>query len=360
MDKVLILPHVGTSYGHIYRIIDFIGLSYSNKDNITLVLPKHAIKRFRNFIPKHVKVYQRQVNGSICSKNGILNIKNFIDVMEENNRIFNSIKPTQIIGDPGIQASILSQKYQVSWRGIMHGCYLPIPKISTISNNVKSLMDLTWEKIHNYLDKLVEIGTNGVFSSWVDILKTGEILIPQSYYKFNNIGTHIELHKNNNGWKIGEPVELLITCCSNGQVYPSYDFIKRLTKYKDKVTLAGVKKNYFKTRKLNILGNKYLYNTLVDRNTTVLTHCGCGTLNLIKEAKNVKMIPGDLDQLCNALIAHSVLGWEIIFDKNWIKILNGNKPFIRKVYWENINIKFENDDVLLKGIDIFSNLDQEK
>jgi len=352
MEKVLILPHVGTSYGHIYRVLDFIDYIFTCNDDVTMVLPDHALNKYKDHIPQFVKIHLRKVNCSVCNKTGKLDIANYLKLLKENRQAFETIRPTLIVGDPGIQASILAQEFQVNWFGIMHGCYLPFPKVVIKDNTLESLMNLAWMKIHKYLDFLIEIGTNGVYSSWSEIRSTGGTIVPNNYSSYYDVGTNIEFPKNRFGWKIGKPVDFLITCCSAGSVYPSLVFLENLKKYIPQITIAGIENPYNRFIPAEILGDDYLYDSLIDKNTIVLTHCGHGTLNLIKHATNVKMVPGDLDQLCNALIAHAINGWQIVFDKNWFDILNSSTPFERKINWNNINIKSDGSSLIFEGVDL--------
>ena len=61
------------------------------------------------------------------------------------------------------------------------------------------------------------------------------------------------------------------------------------------------------------------------------------------------MIPSDFDQLYNSVVAKAIKGWELVLDKNWIKVINSNLLFKREIYWDNLSIKSINGKLVIKA-----------
>lgn len=356
--KILVLPHIGTAYGHFFRTVEIVANRFLSPNNkITFVLSKNTIIHRSRHLPPGVDIYERQFTSSICSKSGLLDIEGYKHILQENLNIVTSLKPDLIIGDPGIQASILSTSFNIPWIGIMHGCYLPLIPMTTthhMGQEHMGLMKRVWDVINCYLDYLISIGTNGKYTNWATIRKTGEILIPGDLSNFySNIGTSLGPTIPCLGWQKGNPVDYLMTCCSAGTVIPSADFIRRLSNLIPHISIAGIKKNAMpSSNNVRILGNGYSYSSLVSSTTTVVTHCGNGTLGAITDAKRVIMIPADLDQLCNALIYNAAYGWELVLDRNWFHMLNAVNPFRREMHWDNLSVKHNGTKVIIQGVEM--------
>ncbi len=90
-----------------------------------------------------------------------------MSALSENEEIFNTIRPNLMVGDPGVQTAIVASKHSIEWVGIMHGCYLPFPAALNIDGSYLKLLKRTWSVLNEEIDRLVNIGTNGVFDSWV-------------------------------------------------------------------------------------------------------------------------------------------------------------------------------------------------
>ncbi len=352
-NKILVLPHVGSAYGHLIRTAEYIQLNYNSGDDVTIVIPQHAVEIGIKCIPSFVKIIIQQTEFSINNSSGELKIRSFLQLMKELENIVHILKPNLIIGDPGVRASILSQKFSIKWIGLMHGCYLPKPKVEhdSINQNLKMLIDISWKVATKSIDRLISESTKGLFSSWEDIRSTGEILIPNNQnFEPSPIGEYIGSKNHRNGWDHGDPVKLLITFCSEGDVAKITNW-EKLFGVHEKISIAGL--NLGKTEgNVRYLGNNFCYESLVNSETTVITHGGHGTLKSIEMAKKVYMIPTDVDQLCNSIIAHLYRGWNIVFDKNWFEILESGIPFKRSIYWDNVRVINNNIDIELEGFDL--------
>ncbi|MBK8609383.1 MAG: hypothetical protein IPL84_05425 [Chitinophagaceae bacterium] len=352
--RILVLPHIGTAFGHLIRLSEFINETYDSSFDISLVIPAHSLKFCKGHIPVFVKLIIQKEAFSINGNKGNLDVKSCLKLIQELAVICDEIKPNLIIGDPGIQAAILGNMFGIQWKGIMHGCYLPKPIVDSKNNNgqLHALVELAWEVSNHSMNKLVKIGTNGKFKSWEEIRKTGQIIIPNnSAFEPSPIGLHIEQSFKRIGWETGSPVELLITCCSEGNIQPTVPFLTKISRTFTEVTVAGITLKD-KIGNINFIGNNIAYETLISNKTIVITHCGHGTLKSIKKAKRVFMIPGDIDQLCNSLIAHVYHGWDLVFDKNWFEILESKTPFKREINWNNIHLAMRKDELIIRGLPI--------
>ena len=153
-NKILVLPHVGTAFGHLIRTVEYIELTYNKEDDVTLVIPQHGIDFGLKYIPAFVKIIIQKTEFSINNSSGELKLQLFLELMKELESIVNKVKPNLIIGDPGVRASILSQKFNIRWIGLMHGCYLPIPnyKNHDVNKSFENLMETAWKVTNKSID----------------------------------------------------------------------------------------------------------------------------------------------------------------------------------------------------------------
>jgi len=354
--KILAIPHIGTAFGHFYRLATFLG-EYLIDYDISIAIPETFIDYCRRFLHPDINIIPRTVHCSISGSSGIIDIDAYISLLKENDEIYHKIQPDLLIGDPGIQAAILASKYSKSWIGIMHGCYLPFPEFLSLNEQYYVLLRKLWEVLNKKINNLISLGTNQTFTNWQDIQKTGKIIIPNiSSNEPSSIGEYKDINSiGNSGWVDYSEVDLLITCCSAGTVRPTELFLKDLIEISNrKVFVAGIKA---KSNKSNIfyLGNNVNYRSLINENTIVITHGGHGTLQAISKAKKVYMVPSDLDQLYNSIIASTIKGWQLVFDKNWFEVLESGILFKRNILWENLKIKAFGDEIELQGLEVYQN-----
>lgn len=354
MNKtILAIPHIGTAFGHFYRLAVFLD-NYIETHRVYIAIPEPFIGYCSHFLCPEIKIIPRKVHCSISNGSGLIDKNLYLALLKENETIYKEIQPDLIIGDPGIQAAILATKFSKEWVGVMHGCYLPVPNSLSIAEEYFKLLKLVWSTLNSQIDKLVRLGTNGIYDDWSCLRSTGLILIPNlRINEPSEIGEYVDLNNSiNSYWDSHDEVELLITCCSAGSVEPSKSFLANLArKINCDINVAGINSEKRYTR-INYLGNNINYRYLVGKNTTVLTHGGHGTLQAINNAKDVFMIPSDFDQLYNSIIAHAIKGWNLVFDKDWIEIINSGKLFKREIYWNNLNIENNSGKLLIKGLDI--------
>lgn len=352
--KILAIPHIGTAFGHFYRLASFLD-NYIDTHNIYIVIPEPFIAFCVKYLSPEIQIVPRKIHCSISNPSGIIKNDQYLLLLEENQRIFKNVRPDIVIGDPGIQAAILSTKYSVEWIGIMHGCYLPFPESLHMNKELFNLLKVVWSSLNNQIDKLVSVGTNQIFTSWNDLRKTGKIIIPNS--KINEpstIGKYQDINRIvKPTWNEHSEVDLLITCCSSGTVIPSNEFLTELSNNSNcKVYVAGINSQN-RIPNVVFLGNNINYKYLVGENTVVITHGGHGTLQAISKAKKVFMIPSDFDQLYNSIVTSAIKGWEIVFDKNWIEIINSGMLFRREIYWNNLSIETIDGELVIKGFDVY-------
>lgn len=352
--KILAIPHIGTAFGHFFRLATLLD-DYLNDNNIHIIIPEPYIDYCKRFLHPNIVIVPRHVHCSISGSSGLIDKSGYKSLLEENEAIYHKIQPELIIGDPGIQAAILATKYSKPWIGLMHGCYLPFPENLPMNEKHSVLLRRVWITLNDQIDKLISIGTNHIFKSWQEIQTTGKIIIPNlNINEPSKIGEYKNINlKISNSWDAHSEVDLLITCCSAGTVSPSDEFLTNLSKFsKSKVFVAGIKakENQFNTI---YVGNNVNYRSLVNENTIVITHGGHGTLQAISKANKVFMIPSDFDQLYNSIIASTIRGWQLVFDKNWFEILDSDMLFKREIHWENIAVESLNGEIEIKGLNIY-------
>ncbi len=344
--RILVLPHIGTAYGHLIRTAEYIDANYKQNTeyDIYMAISDFAIDFAKNHIPNYIHIVKRNVRTTVNNEDGVLDIESFKKLFDEDAYIVSTIDPVLIISDPGIQAAILWYKFKIPWIGIVHGCYLPKPVMLDNHIILADLIEKTWSKIELSLDKLIQVGTQDKSLTWSIVQKTGQLVVPNFFLNepLSACASYINNPIKKIGWVNIKNVELLITCGSSGEIAPSDTFINRLSNFYSQIVVAGKKKSGI-LNGIHYVGNNVNYESLVGENTTVITHAGHGTLKTLSKAKRIIMIPSDLDQLSNAIIAHLYNKWELIFDKNWFEVLDSPNPFYRQVIWENINI-FENNN----------------
>jgi hypothetical protein len=353
--RILVLPHIGTAYGHLVRSAEFIN-DYFKSDpsyDIYMAVSDSAIEFAKAHIPDDIIIIKRFVIATVNNKSGFLDIESFKKLVEEDSSLVLRVNPDIIISDPGIQAAILWYKFKKPWIGIVHGCYLPKPFLPNMDENLLELTNKLWMKIEYSLDTLIQIGTGRSDLTWKIAQKTGKLIVLN---QFSNepLSPHVEYYEKSItkiGWHNSTEVDLLVTCGSSGEVEPDDDFIERLKPYYQNITVAG-SVNKKEANGITYIGNNFNFGSLVGDHTTVITHAGHGTLKAISKAKRVIMIPGDLDQLSNAIVAHIYKKWDIIYDRNWFEILNSPNPFYRKIFWNNICISLKGNIVNFKGVSL--------
>lgn len=351
--KILAIPHIGTAFGHFYRMATLLD-NFANEFNIFILIPEPFINYCKSFLHSEIKIIPRKVHCSISGSSGLIDKVGYKSLLIENEDIYKAVQPELIIGDPGIQASILATKFRKPWIGIMHGCYLPFPNNLILNELDYTLLKEVWLALNKQMNELISFGTNQVYSSWQELQKTGKIIIPNLIYNEPSpIGEYLDLNKSvNSVWDTHNEVDILITCCSAGTVSPSKDFLSQLSMQTNKkIFIAGVEGSP-NHQNIIYLGNNVNYRYLVNEKTVVITHGGHGTLQAIGNAKKVFMVPSDFDQLYNSIIASSIKGWQLVFDKNWFEILQTGVLFKREIQWENLSFISNNGDIELTGIEI--------
>ncbi|MDR1583795.1 MAG: hypothetical protein LBS55_11185 [Prevotellaceae bacterium] len=347
--KILVLPHIGTAFGHLVRTAEFLS-DFSNQSNakIYIVIPEKVVDFAKVHIPDGLQIITRQQQVTVNNSIGKLLIDDFKKYFDEDEVLFQKITPDLIISDPGIQGAILWYKYKKPWIGLVHGGYLPAPQIE--NEELSYLAQKTWQTINKSLDRLIQIGTNDKYQTWAELRSSGFLIIPNMQQNEPVIieAGHINKKLDKIGWENKSEVELLITCCSSGEIEPTEKFLRKLQLYYFNIAVAGLNKKGI-INGINYLGNTVNFESLVGKDTTVITHGGHGTLKAVSNAKRIITIPSDLDQLCNSIISHINKNTELVFDKNWLEVLEHN-PYRRVINWDNIEISKNKNEIVFSGV----------
>lgn len=335
-ERILVLPHIGTALGHFVRTIEYLNTNYRHcEDSIYIALPEELMDQLDAQIPLWINrdnIIKRKYHVSVNNSEGRLLTEQFQQYFSEDERIHRLINPTFIISDPGIQGAILYHKFQTPWINITHGVYRPLP--SKIDDSLKPLAQVVWNYLNNAFDTLIQLGTGTPNCSWDNLRKTAcrEELLQEKMQKY--------------GWqKSDKTFELVITCCSANEVCPTPAFLYKLKQQYSDIAVAGISIDLAKRQGMvsgvTYVGNSIRYDSLINSHTTVITHGGFGTLQMITNAKRIIIIPSDLDQLCNAIVFCSNPQYsektKLVHGRNWLDSLQHN-PFRRFVDWDNISI----------------------
>ena len=338
--RLLILPHVGTALGHLTRIGDIFEMLEQEWDEIYVSIPKYAEQYAKRFLSNKAKLVVHEVEFTITGPTGIIDIDGFFQLLQANRKIIKDVSPDFILGDPGIHAGILAEEFNLPWGFVAHAPYFSFPEILKHSDHVE-LASKAWRVIHTSLDQLVYMGSRGVFCSWEELHERAHDKIsisPNGLFLRNGIPIPSNSQKPRKGWLVGKPLQCLVTV-SSGDSHPVPSFLTEyLALHFDKVGVLGHNRPYPNPRVIH-LGTNYDLRTLVSRETTVITHGGSGTLQYLAESKHITIIPGDLDQLCNGLLAHAYGKASISGLQSWQKRLHQDGPFIRSVPWEEYNFQ---------------------
>ena len=342
--RILILPHVGTAYGHLIRLARFVGERYFDEEaELFFVIPSHAQEMASRFIDTR-RAHSVFCNSSfsITSETGRIDLRALRKVHHDNLAICQGVAPDLILGSPGIAAGILGQLTNTAWEAVTHGLYLPLPSfIESDRENVGSLGHFAyrvWCVARQAIDCIVRTTTGDRCYSWENLQTRGKTTV-LSYDE----GVTRSLNcppVNTEGfeqWKDG-PADLLITRCSGGRTPPPPEsFLRKAARVFDKVVVSGDPIGD-PIAGIQFVGNRYAYESLVGENTTVISHGGHGTIRSVRSAKTVILIPGDLDQLYNSICAHQALGYRLVISKSWVTRLSSSSPFRRIVDWDVIDL----------------------
>lgn len=348
--RILVIPHVGLALGHMFRALKYVSRMQNEvRATISIALPSFAVPHALKLIPANVEIIERTVHCSVSNETGRLDLCGFSRLLEEVEEITLRVRPDLLVGDPGIQAGIIGVKFGIEWIGLMHGCYLPFPDLNS-DERLRHLGRVAWNTVHANLDMLVEIGTSGRHGSWADIRDTGRILqASKEEHGLLAIGEYEELYHERQGLRANRPFEIVMTCCSAERIGPSKSFLKQLMSVGGRVAITGFHSKIQAVPGASHLGAQYDYRSLIGPATVVVTHGGHGTLQYLKGAKKVFLVPSDVDQLCNALLAHELFGWDVVFDRDWYQAFNSGMPFMRNVSWNRLVVERNNGDIMMCG-----------
>jgi len=342
-NRILTLPHIGTAFGHLVRIGEYIQTFYNNRtDEVFVVVPKEAEVHARRHLPLFAKIILQDSCFSVNNPTGKIDCEAFKKVLDENFQICASLSPDLIIGSPGIYAGLIGAKCRIPWRGLMHGCYLPLSPLFEQEKNVEGSIGLfaanVWQVARKGIDSIVKLFSDGAFSTWSELQASGDILIPNSEESEpSELGLNIGNLHSRIGWNSAKPVSLLITTCSDGNTKIPVDFLKEAVKAYGDVVISGSLLQESIPR-VHCIYNSTDYRSLVGPQTTVICHGGHGTIQNIRGAGRVILIPGDIDQLYNSLVAHKVFSYEIALSDSWHKRLFSQNPYRRFIDWSALYI----------------------
>lgn len=350
-DKILILPHIGNAYGHLIRSGQFVGANNSKGASYFMACPENINDEELRHIPDYVNIISHASRFSVSSTSGSLDFDGLSNVIDDYTRIAKSVNPSIIVGSPGILAGRIATAVETPWIALAHGCYLPIPSVvKQSSDRITDLANLAWSTARAGISDVLRVISNNDNVSWAELRGEAQVLIPnRSYREPSQIGRHIGSRMPEIGWSEGDPCSLLITLCSSGENCIPKSFLTYLTKRYDDIVITGPTDSSFELDDIEYVGSEYSISSLVGPSTTVITHGGHGTLRSVNGAQRVIMMPGDIDQLCNSIIAHSTLGYELVSVNEWFGRLNSSSPFKRYINWGSVREYMSTKNVYKKS-----------
>lgn len=341
MKRLLVIPHVGTAYGHLIRVGELLNTRYDDFDEVFVSVPESALDMARLHMPARVKFLTYGIRPTVTSRGGRLDVAGFAKLVEFDRRFGSEIQPNLIIGDPGLRAGLLGERMGIPWEALMHGCYLPMPEElrrlrPLASSKIKRLAELAWNLADTTLDQLVRLGSNGKLRFWSELRRRGRVLIPNSpEAEPCEFGVHTGDLLPRLAFSAGTEFPCVVTLCSSGDVAVPPKVLQQLVRVYGEVAVLGPAREYF-LRGVRFLGTKFATQTVVGKNTIVICHGGHGTLKAVKQARRVIVVPGDIDQLCNALVAFATWQSELVVGQHWIERLESDTPFRRIVDWNEL------------------------
>lgn len=347
--KILCIPHIGTAYGHLFRMQQVLQIEYGDYE-VEWAISKNHKNFIEKYLPSSSVVHYLDSHFSFTNEQGVIQKAQYLEWLNDLEKLIQLNKYELIVGDPGISASVVSLKTGIPWVGIMHGGYLDLnTKLLEQKGNwsvTNQLVIFAWSKAQKVLNTLINAGTNSVYTEWLDILETGRVLVPnvQDREPFSRLVEYVPYQNlQNKYWKDESERRFLITIKSSGSLGPSESLLRKIVSYYGECTICGpVKKQHY------IQGVEYLnassFSSLVGESTTVICHGGHGTLQTVVNAREVIIVPCDLDQLINSFIFERTVGAHVYLDQQLLNDLNGEKVLYRYDTLANSNFDeyFEN------------------
>lgn len=344
MDRIYVPIHIGTAIGHLIRTATYLRLHPDA--HYFVPIPRRHLDVAKRFLPSAVTILPREESVSVNSSDGKLDVDGFLAVLKRDCLDIQMIKPDSLLGDPGIRASIIGLKYKLPWQAIIHGCYLDhetILEADKLAGERASFITEVWGLIHRQLDVLAQIGTNQTVMNWGELRKQGTLLIPEFPGQTVRVGSKIKLIptlENDYSYDNGQPVQVLITTSSGLKQSPPLQILEALLNRFDNIAIVGVTEGPLNDQ-VKYFGDKYSIMSLVNKDTIAITHGGYGTLGLlVGKVKRLLVLPQDIDQLCNTMIATNA-GAETLGLESLCSIFSKKRGFQRLPLWPEIEW-FEN------------------
>ncbi|MBI3919442.1 MAG: hypothetical protein HY322_20810 [Betaproteobacteria bacterium] len=332
--RLLVLPHVGTALGHLIRVGEVLQSFSRDWKEIFVVVPSYAIEHANKHLPSTVTIRSHDVRFTVTSPRGKLDLEQFGVLLANDKVLAGTIRPDFILGDPGIRAGILGQELGIPWGAVTHAPYLPFPQILARTKRAE-LGRKAWSVIQKALDLIVRTGSNNRFQSWDELRGTAieEISTGPDGIFVRKGNPSKPFGTSRIGWVRGKPLACLVTV-SSGDKFPLPKTVTDLLaqRYGEVGVVGPIRPS--PNPLVTYLGSNFDLNTLVSRDTEVVSHGGSGTLQYLSTAKSIVVVPGDLDQLCNGLIAEARGIARLSGMETWKVRLTGDSPFVRRVPWE--------------------------
>lgn len=332
--RLLVLAHVGTALGHLIRVGEILQSISSDWEEIFVVVPSYASEHAKRHLPSTVTILLHEVRFTVTSPVGNLNLEQFRVLLKSYRMLAATVRPDFILGDPGLCAGILGEDLGIPWGSVTHAPYLPFPQILAGTKRAE-LGRSAWRTIQRALDLMVRTGSNNKFQSWEELRGTATEEIsaePDGMFSFQSNPSK-RLGISRIGWMKGEPLACLVTASSGDNDSLPRTVTDHLAERYGEVGVVGPIRPSSNPL-VTYLGSDFDLRSLVSRDTAVVTHGGSGTLQYLSAAKSVVVVPGDLDQLCNGLIAEARGIARVTGLVAWEMRLKGEAPFVRRVPWD--------------------------
>ena len=336
-QRVLVIPHIGTAYGHLIRTGEIVRERCRDAETY-VCLPRTALDIAARYLPEGVVPVPYEQRPTVTNASGRLDLDGFRSLLASDRRICSEVEPDLLLGDPGIRAGILGLSSAIPYEMILHGCYLPLPgglaHEVAVNSMAGRLAAAVWSVAERSLDALVGIALEAQ-AGWANLRSKGTVLIANDEFAEPcEFGTHLGSRTTRIGFSAApSPVSCVVTVCSSGDVDVPDWVLREIVEHFGEVTVVGPSRRR-EIGGVRFTGDLVAIESLVGPTTVVVTHGGHGTLKGSRRAARIIVAPGDLDQLANGLVAKTYCGAEVAAGDQWLERLNGDRPFMRAVDWD--------------------------
>lgn len=337
MDRVLVLPHVGTAMGHVIRTGEYIRRFPSAEYYVAV--PRVHTDIARRFLPSGTQVLVRDAWFSVNSADGSLDVRAFREVIGADIIDCKTICPDWLLGDPGLRAAIVGTRMKLPWRALAHGCYLPMPRwVRDGDGELAALGRDAWAVAGKGISTLLHSVASD-WLSWEDLRKSGEVIVPD--WPGQELPSDFPVIRTPRliptlGRESGVLSAIVVATSSGLPVAPPREVLEVLAKSSGDVAVVGASSGP-EIAGVRYLSDRFALHSLVGDRTIAIVHGGYGTVGTVTgRAERVLALPQDLDQLCNVIVS-STAGVETVPPGTLRRVIEPSRGLRREPFWPSLD-----------------------